>query len=115
MTCDSPVPANHTEKSNLADALQTLIAQAGDPARILECHYWSQEPGLVEFVRAFLAMPADVRTALRAFFAAAVVRDSITARVDATGTLSLRSPEAADVLTTFFRSSHACASSRQCN
>jgi hypothetical protein len=115
MKCDSYVPCRQEDKPNLADTLQTLIMQQGDPARVLECYYWSQEPGLVECVRAFLAMPADARAALQAFLAAAVVRESITAQIDAAGTLNLCSPEAASVLSTFFRSSHSSASSHQCN
>ncbi len=82
--------------------LQSLIAQRGNIARMLECYYWTQEPGLVELIRAFLAMPVGAQTALRAFLAAAIVRSSITASVDAAGTLSLRSPEAAPVLASLF-------------
>ena len=76
--------------------------ERADSARMLECYYWSQEPGLPELIRAFLEMPIEAQTALRDFLAAAVVRSSITASVDATGTLTLRSPEAAAVLATLF-------------
>ena len=65
--------------------------ERADSARMLECYYWTQEPGLPELIRAFLDMPIEAQTALRAFLAAAVVRSSITASVDATGTLTLRS------------------------
>lgn len=86
-------------QSELLSLVQNLIAQAGGVERLVECYYWSQEPGLVELIRAFLATPAEVQTALRAFFAAAVARKSITASVDAAGALVLRAPEAAIVLT----------------
>ena len=76
--------------------------ERADSARMLGCYYWTQEPGLPELIRAFLDMPIEAQTALRAFLAAAVVRSSITASVDATGTLTLRSPEAAAVLATLF-------------
>lgn len=46
-------------------------------------------------------MPEEAQTALRTFMAAAVVRNSITASIDASGTLTLRSPEAAALLTYF--------------
>jgi hypothetical protein len=82
--------------------VQSLIAEAGNSARLLECYYWNQEPGLLEMIRAFLAMPIEAQTVLRAFFAAAVVPRSITASLDATGTLTLCSPEAAPVLATLF-------------
>jgi len=88
--------------ADLREVVQSLAAQAGNNARLLECHYWAQEPGLLEMIRAFLAMPVEARTVLRAFFAAAVVPRSITASLDATGALSLRSPEAAAVLVGLF-------------
>jgi hypothetical protein len=87
---------------DLANVVESLMAQAGNSVRLLECYYWTQEPGLLEFIRAFLAMPVEAQTALRAFLAAAVVRSSITASVDAAGTLSLRSPEAAPLLASLF-------------
>jgi hypothetical protein len=89
-------------QSELLSLVQNLIAQAGGVERLVECYYWSQEPGLVELIRAFLAMPAEVQTALRAFFAAAVARSSVTASVDTDGALILRAPEAAPVLTALF-------------
>ena len=88
--------------TDLGRVVQSLIAEAGNSARLLECYYWSQEPGLLEMIRAFLAMPAETQTALRAFFGSAVVPNSITASIDATGTLTLRSPEAAAILATLF-------------
>jgi hypothetical protein len=89
-------------QSELLSLVQNLIAEAGSVERLVECHYWSQEPGLVELIRAFLATPAEVQTALRAFFAAAVARKSVTASVDTSGALILRAPEAAPVLTALF-------------
>ena len=87
---------------DLTAAVQNLIAQTGNNQRVLECYYWSQEPGLLELIRAFLAMPADAQTALRMFLAAAVVRSSITASIDETGALTFRSPEAASLLASLF-------------
>ena len=87
---------------DLVAVVQNLVAQAGNSAQMLECYYWTQEPGLLELIRAFLAMPVEAQTTLRTFFAAAVVRSSITASVDAAGTLTLRSPEAATLLSSLF-------------
>ena len=101
MSCSERVECDQELQFDLANVVQS-IAQAGNSARMLECHYWTQEPGLLELIRAFLAMPVEAQTALRAFLAAAVVRSSITASVDAAGTLSLRSPEAAPVLASLF-------------
>lgn len=95
--------AEPIQASDNADALQQLILQHDDPARLLECYYWSKEPGLLECIRALLAAPPDVRTVLQVFFVAAVAREQITASVDSDGTLSLSSPEAATILTRFFR------------
>lgn len=88
-------------RCDIGTLVQNLIAQTGDSQRILECYYWSQEPGLLELIRAFLAMPPEAQVAMRTFMAAAVVRNSITASIDASGTLTLRSPEAASLLTYF--------------
>ena len=101
----SVAPANSNLEelgSDLVRVLQSLIAEAANNARLLECCCWSQEPGLLEMVRAFLALPAEAQTVLQAFFAAAVVPSSVTASLDANGTLTLRSPEGATVLATLF-------------
>lgn len=102
MSCSERVEHEQERECDLASVVQTLVEQAGNSAQVLECYYWTQEPGLLELIRAFLAMPVEARTTLRAFFAAAVVRNSITASVDSAGTLTLRSPEAAAVLSSLF-------------
>jgi len=102
MSCGEHVERDEELGADLGDVVQSLIAQAGNNERLLECCYWTQEPGLLEMIRAFLAMPAETQTALRAFFAAAVARNSVTASVDAGGALILRAPEAATVLTALF-------------
>jgi hypothetical protein len=102
MSCDEADKRDGELGSDLLHVVQSLIAEEGNNAGLLECYYWSQEPGLLEMIRAFLAMPVEAQTALRAFFASAVVPSSITASVDATGTLTLRSPEAAAVLAGLF-------------
>lgn len=89
-------------QGDLASIVQKLTAESGNSQRILECYYWSQEPGLLELIRAFLAMPFEAQTALRTFLAAAVVRSSISVSIDASGSLTLRSPEAASLLAGLF-------------
>jgi hypothetical protein len=113
-TPDQDRTPNPIEASASADALQQLILQHDDPARLLECYYWSKEPGLLECVRALVAAPAEVRSVLQAFFAAAVAREQITASIDAEGTLNLHSPEAATILTRFFRGHFAGDAPRHC-
>ena len=102
------------QTSDNVDALQQLMLQQGDPARLLECYYWSKEPGLLECIRAFLAAPAEVRSILQAFFAAAVVRERITAAVDSSGNLKLGSPDAARILVRFFANYATDNPSRHC-
>jgi hypothetical protein len=34
--------------TDLERVVQSLTGQAGNRARLLECYYWSQEPGLLE-------------------------------------------------------------------
>lgn len=102
MSCSERVEHEQELECDIGSVVQSLVAQAGNSAQLLECYYWTQEPGLLELIRAFLAMPVEAQTTLRTFFAAAVVRNSITATVDAAGTLTLRSPEAATVLSSLF-------------
>lgn len=78
--------------------------QIDDPARLLECYYWTGEPGVAEGVRALVAMPRESRMALLAFLAGAVVRSAIKATVNEEGSLILHSPEAATLLKTLFGS-----------
>ncbi len=106
MSCGKSLESDEKLGSDLGRVVQSLITQAGNSAQVLECYYWTREPGLPELIRAFLTMPIEARTALRAFLAAAVVRSSITVSVDATGTLTLRSPEAAEALATVFGHAH---------
>jgi len=109
MSCGEHVERDEELGADLGDVVQSLIAQAGNNERLLECCYWTQEPGLLEMIRAFLAMPAEAQTVLRAFFAAAGVPRSITPSLDANGTVTLRSPEAAAVLVTLFSNNSGSA------
>jgi hypothetical protein len=99
---DESVEFERDNQPDLLVLVQNLIAEASDIPRLLEAYYWSEEPGLLELVRAFLALPAEAQTAVRAFFAAAVMRSSITASIDTSGALILRAPEAAAVLVSLF-------------
>lgn len=111
---DSGQASGAIQTSNSAAALQQLIQQCDDPMRVLESYYWSKEPGLLECVRALLGAPADVRTVLQVFLAAAVVRESISASIDEDGALNLYSPEAAAILIRFFRNPSGFLPKRCC-
>ena len=109
MSCGEHLERDEELGANLGDVVQSLIAQASNSARLLECYYWAQEPGLLEMIRAFLAMPVEAQTVLRAFFAAAVIPRSITASLDTIGAITLRSPEAAAVLVNLFSNNSGSA------
>src|SRR5262245_61428312 len=69
------------------------IAEQGTPARFLELYYWSREPGFLEIVRAFAAMPENVRAAVEAFVTMAHDPSSVSAAWDLVGRLTLSSPQ----------------------
>jgi hypothetical protein len=76
----------------LVDLIES-IADEGDPARLLEVYYWSREPGFLEIVRTFAAMPEAARAAIEAFVSIAHDPSSITATWDRAGRLTLTSPQ----------------------
>lgn len=49
---------------NLDDTLAEIVKQS--PSRVLEAYYWSQEEGLLEFIRGFLRMPIEAQAVLKA-------------------------------------------------
>jgi hypothetical protein len=75
--------------------LRILVTECGSLAGVLEAHYWSKEPGLIEIMRGIALMPEDTRAALEAFIALARETKSVTARLDQRGVLTLASVEAA--------------------
>jgi hypothetical protein len=81
----------------LADLIES-IAEQGDPARLLEVYYWSREPGFLEIVRTFAAMPETARAAIDAFVSIAHDPSSITATWDQAGRLTLTSPQVAQAI-----------------
>lgn len=76
----------------LANAVRDLVLQEGEPGKVLEFHYWSREPGMLECIRAIAAMPMEARSALQAFLTA-FTGHIITASLDSAGTLNLRPPD----------------------
>ena len=47
------------------------MGQGGVPARAIEMLYWSEEPGLLEIIRAIACLPVATRAALQAFLSSA--------------------------------------------
>ena len=72
------------------DIISQIVARC-DPARMMELYYWSQEPGLLEIMRAIACMPEATREALESFIAISGNPESVVASWGATGRLSLES------------------------
>jgi hypothetical protein len=62
-------------------------------SHVLELHYWAQEPGMLDIIRALVAMPEDTRAVIETFCAMAHEPAVVTADLDAAGRLSLTSPQ----------------------
>lgn len=89
-------------EADLREVVRSLIVQAGAAERVLECYYWTEEPGVLECLRAVVAMPPQARAAFMTFLAAAENPKSISAAVDGSGALQLFSPDAVKTMVTFF-------------
>jgi hypothetical protein len=81
------------EEAQEEDIVAELRAEQCNPARIRELYYWSREPGFLEIVRTFAAMPEAARAAIEAFVSIAHDPSSITATWDLAGRLTLTSPQ----------------------
>lgn len=84
--------------ANLDYVLRRLIRHVRSPAKIIELYYWSQEPGLREFMRSVVAMAPESRAPLQAFFAMESEPDHIEVFVDPSGRLTLTSPQVQESL-----------------
>jgi len=56
---------NHSE---IWELIRTLVLGQASPAHILELYYWSQDPALLDFVRAVVILPQEDRVRLFSFF-----------------------------------------------
>jgi hypothetical protein len=73
--------------------IRVLLAGCDSPAKALELHYWSKEPGLLEIMRGIVMMPEAARAAIEAFVILARDTRSVTARLDQRGLLTLVSAQ----------------------
>jgi len=83
------------QASNLQRAriLQLILAECEDSARLLELFYFSREPGMLEVIRALVAMPEQTRASIEAFLTMANEPTAISATWDASGRLTLNAPQ----------------------
>lgn len=72
--------------AEIGELIQNLMSTRVPASRILELLYWSQEPGALEMLRSFLALPPDDSSRLLSFFATAEP-SSVSVRLDDTGKL----------------------------
>jgi hypothetical protein len=89
-----PIKRRPRQRS-VEDILQALIAHECDAGRLTEICHLARQPGLLEIVRAIVAMPEGPRAALEAFLAASSEREPISADWDTAGRLILNSLHAA--------------------
>lgn len=84
-------PVASDRNNNAWEVVRTLVNGGADSSRLLELYYWSQEPGIVELVRAYLEMNERARLAMGNFLLSAHPQ-SIAAALDAQGRLVLSRP-----------------------
>ena len=72
--------------AEIGELIQNLMSSRVPASRILELLYWSQEPGALEMLRSFLALPPEDSSRLLSFLAA-VEPSSISVRMEDTGRL----------------------------
>lgn len=80
--------AQSYQNNNVWEAIKTLVNGGTDSSRLLELYYWSQEPGIVELVRAYLEMNERTRLTVGNFMLTAHPQ-SIVAALDSEGRLVL--------------------------
>ena len=72
--------------AEIGELIQNLMSTRVPASRILELLYWSQEPGALELLRSFLALPAEGSSRLLSFLAS-VDPSSVSVRIDDSGQL----------------------------
>lgn len=89
----TPAPT-HDLTADLAETTAGIIAECGNPARVLEFYYWSRQPGLADLIRAFQALPAAPRKALAALLTKTSDPRLLSVRAQRNGQLTLFPPRA---------------------
>jgi hypothetical protein len=79
-----------TGETRMPEVVSQIVARC-DHARLMEFYYWTQEPGLLEIIRAIAGMPESGREALESFFRLGGDPQTVTATWETDGRLSLES------------------------
>lgn len=83
-----------TTQSPTECLIRSLVHNRSSAAEVLELHYWSKEPGLLDIIRGIVAMPEHTRAALETFLAMGDSKSAV-ASLDARGVLQLSSADVA--------------------
>ena len=79
-----------TGETRMPQVVSQIVARC-DHARLMELYYWTQEPALLEIIRAIAGMPESGREALESFFRLGGDPQTVTATWETDGRLSLES------------------------
>ena len=88
---DAPAELSRAGKGELADVVCALL-EGSDRARLLELHYLSEEPKLIDIMRVVVGLTEETREALHTFLTRASDAQEITAMADSSGELLLSGP-----------------------
>jgi hypothetical protein len=88
---DGPTELSRARKAELADLVCAFL-DGSDRARMLELHYWSEEPALLDIMRVIVGLTDETRAALHTFLTRASAAQEITAEADSAGQLLLSGP-----------------------
>jgi hypothetical protein len=77
-------------QGRMGEVVNQIIDRCDHP-RLMELYYWTQEPGLLEIIRAIAAMPDSGREALESFFRLGGDPQTIVANWETDGRLTLES------------------------
>jgi hypothetical protein len=88
---DDGADLSRARKAELADLVCALL-DGTDRARMLELHYWSEEPELLDIMRVIVGLTDETREALHTFLTRASAAQEISAEADSAGQLLLSGP-----------------------
>jgi hypothetical protein len=88
---DAPAELSRARKAELADVICALL-DGVDRARLLELHYLSEEPQLMDIMRTLVGLRPETREALHTFLTRASDAQEIAATADSPGQLLLAGP-----------------------
>ena len=86
------------DETDLEHILNSIVVTCGDPARVLELFYWSQEPEVLEIIRSLMSFSKQARELLCSFLTSVPDPRSISVEIGLPGQLTLVSPEIAEAM-----------------